>query len=258
MGPLWDFDMAAGNSATQILGYTPEGIYAALFNYWFRNLMERPEFFEAAATRWNEIRHTEVAQTIERIQTTATRYQNEFQRDFQRHPNPVPFMRPYLAAIPDFHGNVNYLTNWLEARASWLDKFFNNQLPDYCALWSLVEFHRNEAPVGIKINGQLQTFTLPPIRLPYATKISLQDAARIFNFRFENDRQNITMRQGNITITHRINTPIFTVNNEPFEAAASSINIRQHTFVPLRIIAELFDYDVDWLESERTVTLSSF
>jgi hypothetical protein len=257
MGPLWDFDIVAGNAHVQQLGSGTEGLYIALFNYWFRNLMQRPEFFEAVATRWNEIRHVELAETFERVRATATRYQAEFEREFERHVNPVPFTRAELAAIPNFMGHVEYLLNWYEARAMWLDGLFNGEFPEYCPLWRLVEYYKNESQVGIEINGTAPTFNMPLIRLPYATKIELQDAANLFNLQTTSTSEYIEMRHVNTVITHRIGSSIFEINGSEFRASAMSVNIREYTYIPLRAIAEILGYEVDWQEEERMVSLSS-
>jgi hypothetical protein len=220
--------------------------------------MQRPEFFEAVAARWNVIRHVEIAETIERIRTTATRYQSEFEREFERHVNPAEFNRPELKELTTFMENVEYLANWLTARAVWLDGFFNGEFPEYCSLWRLVEFYKYESHIGTAIDDEFIGFAMPLIRLPYATKIELQDAIRIFSLEIlQQDSANIKMRYADKTITHRIGSSIFNVNESVFYAAAMSLNIQGFTYIPLRAIAEILGYEVGWLEDERTVLLTS-
>jgi len=130
MGPVWDFDIAAGNAYyahRHLGGYTPAGYWTSEVNRWYGYLMQMPTFFNAVHDRWREIRHNQIPATIEHINHMATTYQHGFQRNFQRWnimgihvwPNPRS-----VAAIDTFLGQVEYLVNFLEARALWLDDYF--------------------------------------------------------------------------------------------------------------------------------------
>jgi hypothetical protein len=258
MGPAWDFDTAAGNAETQWLGSGTDGLYAAVFNYWYRNLMSRPEFFEAVATRWNEIRRTAIPQTIAHVNNTATRYRNEFERNFERHPTPPTFLRQEIQAIETFMGQAEHLTAWLEARAAWLTAFFNGEFPDYCHMWTLVEFTMYDSPVNVQINGRHHEFTtIPPIILQNVTKITLQEVAEIFDLTISYNAEVATLTKDRTTILHRINRHTFSVNGEIIKSTAPSVTIKGYTFVPLRTIAEALNYDISWIESTRTVVLTA-
>ncbi|MCL2189662.1 MAG: CotH kinase family protein [Defluviitaleaceae bacterium] len=133
MGPVWDFDIAAGNAYYQGWqayhgGYSPRGVWAASVNAWFRRLMRMESFREAVAERWSEIRHREVAQMLERIDFIATTYRRMFERNFARWPIMGRYVWPNprnIVAINTFRGQVDFLIHFLEERAIFLDEFLN-------------------------------------------------------------------------------------------------------------------------------------
>ena len=143
MGPVWDFDIAAGNAYYQgqyyeeQKGYSPQGVWVTSMHPWYRELIQMPVFRDAAAARWREIRDTQVAQTIQRIDFLATVYYQQFLRNFVRWPIldtwiwPNP---PTVAAIHTFRGQVDYLINFLEERSVWMDGFLSDGYEDEKAL----------------------------------------------------------------------------------------------------------------------------
>jgi len=81
------------------------------------------------------------------------------------------------------------------------------------------------------INGAMHAFETPPIRLPYTTMITTNEAERLFD------------------------TEISEISFNATDAGA--VIIREHTFVPLRPLAESLGYSIEWIEAERTVVLES-
>ena len=127
-GPVWDFDIAAGNCYYQDRnlhrgGYGPTGIWAGYMNRWFRGLMGMPAFASQVSARWAHIYENELPQTIAHITHTASAYQASFERNFKRWdimgvyvwPNPQQ-----VVAIDTFEGQVEYLINFLQTRGAWL------------------------------------------------------------------------------------------------------------------------------------------
>ena len=131
MGPLWDFDLAAGGN--RVYGaieyrYSPYGITAALRNYWFRYAMKMPEFNHIVTRRWNEIRRVEINNTISRIVEIQRLYATDFERNFVRHQilgTRVWNETDEIVAITTHEGQAAHLAEWLESRANWLDGHFN-------------------------------------------------------------------------------------------------------------------------------------
>ena len=128
MGPLWDFDVAAGNTYWQ-RNQTPYGLYVGGQHYWFRNLMATPEFREVVTERWNREAFAAIMRTVAHIHYMAETYQGCFERNFERHdimgvfvwPNP-----PQVVEIDTFLGQVDYLADFLVRRAFYMNDVFND------------------------------------------------------------------------------------------------------------------------------------
>jgi len=263
-GPIWDFDLAAGNAGHQPMGPGPEGLYVAVFNYWYRYLMNRPEFFDAVQTRWNEIRENEVAQTIERVRYVATSYQDEFERNFERHPDvfgraqmPSP---PELLEIDYFMGHVEHLLNWLETRANWLDDFLNGRLVDYDPMWALVEYQASTSPIQVSFNGELHDFSVTPISMHNRIMVTIQELETIFGFDIDyglTPTGAIAMQYGNTSITHQAGDLFIMVNGVRVDfAMPTAVIIREYIFVPLRVFVEALGYELGWEPETRTVIIN--
>ena len=263
-GPVWDFDMVAGNYKDQPLGTGPERLYVAVLNYWYRELMQTPEFFDAVVTRWNEIRDVEVAQTIARVQHLATEYQADFERNFERHPVmgagtwPTP---PELLEIEDFSGHVAYLVHWLEARALWMDDFFNGRLPDHDPLWALVEYYQYESPIHILLDENPQQFDIAPVILQDRTIMALPEIVRLLDLNMEYNpaTETVTLSRDGTTITHRYGDTFMDIDGVETDFLLSSFfSVRGEAFFPLYSVVRAFGFTVAWHEElERTLVITS-
>ena len=262
MGPVWDFDTAAGNARLQPLGYGPEYLYAAVVNYWYRYLMGVPEFFEAVTDRWNTLRDTAIAETIAHIRYTAVRYQAEFERNFERHPMHsarVPRPPAPIYEIEDFTEQVDYLIDWLETRVAWLDDFFNGRLPDHDPLWTLVTYFTYQSPIHITVHGETRHLYSPPILLHDRTMLPLQALADLFQMTLHHDPVVGTARltRGPVTITHDIGTPHFFVDGNRVDAGIPTIVIRDQAHLPLHIVVDALGYASQWEADTRTVAITA-
>jgi hypothetical protein len=131
-GPVWDFDISAGNCYYQDRdqshgGYGPTGVWVGSTNSWFRRLLDQPAFVFAVMQRWSEISGREVRQTIEHIEYMAERYWVSFERNFIRWPVMGEYIwpNPYeVVIIMTFEDQVAYLTDFLRTRAAWMDDYF--------------------------------------------------------------------------------------------------------------------------------------
>jgi len=141
MGPVWDFDISAGNAYyqghryhsryafTHGYGYGSQGVWTAFENRWFRMLMRNTEFSDAVVTRWAAVRENQFPALIDHINFMAIHYQAEFERNFDRWPILGRYVWPNpreVVQIDTFLGQVDYLTNFLIVRAQWLEENFWN------------------------------------------------------------------------------------------------------------------------------------
>lgn len=125
-GPVWDFDLAAGND---IRRFDTEFPFVALRHYWFHHLIAIPEFRNNVADRWNELRDNEIVQFITDIENKARQWRPDFERNFERHPltDIRSIYEPRVfGEIDTFMGHVDFLTDWLMRRAYWMDGYINN------------------------------------------------------------------------------------------------------------------------------------
>jgi len=250
MGPIWDFDISAGNAANQPLGYGPDGLYVAEFNYWYRNLMRRPEFFEAVQTRWNEIRDIEIAQTIEHLHIVSVRYQDEFERNFERHPD--VFGRAQMRTpqeileIDYFMGHVEHLLNWLTARANWFDEFFEGGMAFQDHLSAYIKM-RQEHVINVVVEGELYDFAINPISFHHRVMIPLSELDGVL----------AALHDADVTVTHNDYDLFVVIGNESFEfSIPTALPVLDDIFIPIRLIAEVFGHELDWNGTTNTVYIT--
>jgi hypothetical protein len=127
-GPVWDFDLGAGNMNEQEGGTGPEGMYTHIMNDWYRGLMAIPEFRAAVAARWQQLSADGIPHAmLARIRHVADHYRDDFERNFERHPifgQHLGFIPHEKRAIHSFEGQVQHLIQWLERRIAYMDDYF--------------------------------------------------------------------------------------------------------------------------------------
>jgi len=129
-GPLWDFDVSSGSRTTDyhpignhLYDRNPQGAWVTVANRFFKHLMQTDWFRAQVGVRWNEIKTYQVQAMLKQIKYLSTTYQACFEHNFDRWPSKrVSVTPPYLFEVP-FMGQVEYLTNWLQQRKAWMDKF---------------------------------------------------------------------------------------------------------------------------------------
>ncbi|MCL2527710.1 MAG: CotH kinase family protein [Defluviitaleaceae bacterium] len=263
MGPLWDFDIAAGNVLNQPLGRGPEDLFLAVFNYWYRYLMLMPEFHDAVAIRWNQVADNEIAQMLSHIRHTATRYRAEYERNFERHPIiGVEVWRfaspPEIIEIDSFMGHVDFLLNWLEARVEWMDDFFNGRMPGHDPLWALVEYHTTQHRIDVTITHARHHFARMPINLQNRIMLTVEEMAALFGLTISHDTETgaVEFRGSGVTINHNAGDLFMTVNDEIVTfGVPASLYIQDYFYMPLRPVAEVLGHSLRWDFSNRTVII---
>jgi hypothetical protein len=235
MGPAWDFDLAAGNRASQ---YSPEYLYVGIANYWYRNLLDMPEFFAAVTDRWNEIKDWEIKQMITLVGDTALFYKTDFERNFERHPIiGTGFWNtpPAMLEIGDFMGQVDYLIGWFNTRVAWLDDFFNGGYEGHHPLWHLIMWRTEGNPYPLYREGMIVDLWPPVFHLHNVFMIELHTMADAFGLGiyYDPQTQTVEITGDTIKITHRVYGADYTVNGEENRFDASSFMIGDYIFVPI-------------------------
>lgn len=162
MGPVWDFDVAAGivNQVSYIPWQEPnwvslpQGFAIGELNYWFRNLIQIPEFVQALRPRLSYLRFTALPQTLDEMWFIFQTYRDDFERNFTVHPLNVP---QHVHSVEGFnyvdnlHGHMFFLDNFLTSRINWLYNVFQDYLPE-------LYFPRRYDQLDIFLNGRYIDF----------------------------------------------------------------------------------------------------
>jgi hypothetical protein len=123
MGPLWDFDLAAGN-ANYDDAFKTNGWWVREAP-WFTRLFEDPAFAARVRDVWNEINADQIPALMQAIHTRATSMQQAQLNNFQRWPVLETYVWPNYAIPGSYAGEVAYLDEFLRARIAWMDSQFN-------------------------------------------------------------------------------------------------------------------------------------
>ncbi|MCA9234056.1 MAG: CotH kinase family protein [Planctomycetales bacterium] len=126
-GPIWDFDRSAGpdddgRAADPTGWYLPDVEWFE--SDWWGPLFDDPDFRQAWSDRWQELRRGALSDA--NIQATiggqAAEIAEAQERNFDRWTNIAPNGGPYAdPGLTGWEAEVSHLTNWLIARAQWID-----------------------------------------------------------------------------------------------------------------------------------------
>jgi CotH protein len=123
MGPLWDFDLAAGN-ANYNDSFKTDG-WRIRTAPWFSRLFEDPAFAARVKAKWNEIRIDQLPAMLQSITASSASLQQPQLNNFQRWPILEMYVWPNYAIPGSYAGEIDYLNTWLTARIAWMDRQIN-------------------------------------------------------------------------------------------------------------------------------------
>jgi hypothetical protein len=123
MGPLWDFDLAAGNANYNAV-FNTEGWHIRTAP-WFSRLFQDPAFVARVQAVWNEIKTDELPAMLAGITTGSVSLQQPQLNNFQRWPILETYVWPNYAIPGSYGGEIAYLNDWLTARIAWMDRQIN-------------------------------------------------------------------------------------------------------------------------------------
>lgn len=119
MGPLWDFDVAAGNASVNS-GDDPTGFYVREA-HWFKRLFEDPEFRTAAEARWFTLRDELLSNLPAVIDSFATKLDLSQKQNFYKWGILNEPIWPSTLVLGSYRNEVDYLRDWLLERIAWID-----------------------------------------------------------------------------------------------------------------------------------------
>lgn len=123
MGPIWDFDIAAGNA--DFKDFQPQLDNTSVTDWWMRYegwygvLFNDPEFVEKVNNRFWEL--IDVFEGIEeKINTYTETIENSQSINFKRWSILGQYVWPNVFVGKTYEEDVNYLKNWFNGRIEWL------------------------------------------------------------------------------------------------------------------------------------------
>jgi len=129
MGPVWDFDIAAGN-ANYRGGERTDDWYIRT-SLWFTRLFQCPAFYQEFANRWNYLMaNGYFVRFFQRIDNAAMILARSAEMNFQRWPILGRWVWPNAAGYQHrttYQCEINYLHDWFTARMTWMDNEINGR-----------------------------------------------------------------------------------------------------------------------------------
>jgi hypothetical protein len=126
MGPLWDFDISAGNIDFYQSAMYPEGWYLRNTTAWFDILMRNPAFADRVKKHWRPFKDS-IRDLPKYIDQQAAILAQSQQANFQRWPILNTYVWPNQVVTGSYQGEVTWLKDWLKKRVDWMDRNMNKQ-----------------------------------------------------------------------------------------------------------------------------------
>ncbi len=115
-GPVWDFDISAGNGRAETDGFLP-----ATALWIARMKASDPTFETRVRARWDALKADQIDTLPAFIDAQAAALQGAQGRNFTRWPIIGVYVWPNSEIAGSYDGEVDYLKTWLAARTAWLD-----------------------------------------------------------------------------------------------------------------------------------------
>ncbi|MEW6181876.1 MAG: stalk domain-containing protein [Bacillota bacterium] len=112
---------------------------------------------------------------------------------------------------------------------------------------------------NVRINGQLQKYTQPPVIINGSTLVPLRGIFEALGAQvtWANDTKTITAVKGDITVVLQIGGQSATKNGSQVSLLQPAMIINSVTMVPARFVGQAFGAKVDWDSTTRTVFIST-
>lgn len=280
MGPLWDFDIAAGgvrfhyDAPLYVQGMeTPYGVIGPN-HYWVRNLMFIPEFNQMLYERWRQVRDTYWPRTLSRLDQLMALYSEDFERNFERHPvlgtAVVPTTSPAKLGIDTHLGQVEHLLAWFDTRVQWLDGYWYGlahpamlTAPSTApmvargfadALWT--RDFIGGIPVSLWLDGQLVPSTADIAGVRYQEHVMLPLRFIVESLGGEIGWDNPTNSVTFTTVTGQVFS--FPLNHPSPLMETVPLVLFGNTMVPLSFVAEHLVESIVFDEASQTLILNAY
>jgi len=120
-GPVWDFDISSGNSASRASGRVPGWLLAR--RNWSGRMYQSEAFADGMAARWRQLRATGLrAFVLGAIGRADATLHGSVNRNFQRWPVLDRAVWPNPRVRGSYRAEVRHLRLWLTRRIDWIDR----------------------------------------------------------------------------------------------------------------------------------------
>jgi hypothetical protein len=117
-GPVWDFDISLGNIDYNDNWYT-DGFWVARIGY-AAHAFKNAEFREDVKADWAKL-YMQMPAIRTYMKDLAKSLDEPQKRNFARWPILSTYVWPNQVITGSYEGEVQYLTNWLDARTEWMN-----------------------------------------------------------------------------------------------------------------------------------------
>lgn len=132
MGPVWDFDLAFGNFSKDNQSYdtwasTTDDDYVG--ETWTTHFLKDPEFQKRFKARWEEVRDQLLKVAFDEIDSSYETLLPSANENFERWDilgRKVAFEPHSTSLYPTYESQIDFLKDFLEARAAWIDSQVEN------------------------------------------------------------------------------------------------------------------------------------
>ncbi len=131
-GPIWDFDLAFGNSPWQNGYVYDEWQFDYPDNHWFdiQRLFEDPDLVDRFEDRWFELRETVLNENsvMEMIDSLALTLAEPIARNYYIWPviDKYVFQQYWPYHVTNYEDEIDYFKSWLSQRIAWVDDNIDN------------------------------------------------------------------------------------------------------------------------------------
>jgi len=125
MGPVWDFDISAGNvNYNPIVSPTQPWLTNS---FYVKHLLTDPAFTADVRNKWAAVKTTQLDTLPAWIDQEAAALQQAQQNNFQRWPILGEYVWPNSEVANTYQGEVTFLKSWITQRIAWMDTLYGGQ-----------------------------------------------------------------------------------------------------------------------------------
>jgi len=124
MGPVWDFDLGAGNVNFSEAS-EPTGWWVRESDWIGQMAYYDPAFNTKVRERWKQLKRTRIDTIFSYIDQRKKLLKRSQQENFKRWPILNEYVWPNAVVTGSYGGEVKYLKNWLKKRIAWMDYQIN-------------------------------------------------------------------------------------------------------------------------------------